>query len=111
MAQHALKEIQLLYLFCGDHEAAVSMSGVCSLLAIYKAHKVNPRDYLNEVIARIPYMQNASHDELCNSYHTNVKITMDTTIITAMAAYSNERVAAIVISVLYRMLTFLLFVY
>ena len=31
---------------------------------------------------------------------------MVTTIITAMAAYSNERVAAIVISVLYRMNTF-----
>ena len=30
---------------------------------------------------------------------------MVTTIITAMAAYSNERVAAIVLSVLYRMLT------
>ena len=30
---------------------------------------------------------------------------MVTTIITAMAAYSSERVAAIVISVLYRMLT------
>ena len=32
---------------------------------------------------------------------------MVTTIITAMAAYSNERVAAIVISVLYRLLTFI----
>ena len=31
---------------------------------------------------------------------------MVTTIITAMAAYSNERVAAIILSVLYRMLTF-----
>ena len=31
---------------------------------------------------------------------------MVTTIITAMAAYSNKRVAAIVLSVLYRMLTF-----
>ena len=31
---------------------------------------------------------------------------MVTTIIIAMAAYSNERVAAIAISVLYRMLTF-----
>ena len=30
---------------------------------------------------------------------------MVTTIITAMAAYSNERVAAIILSVLYRMLT------
>ena len=33
---------------------------------------------------------------------------MVTTIITAMAAYSNERVAAIILSVLYRMLTFLI---
>ena len=33
---------------------------------------------------------------------------MVNTIITAMAAYSNERVAAIVISVLYRMLTLFL---
>ena len=39
----------------------------------------------------------------CNSYHTNGKITMVNTIITAMAAYSNERVAAIILSVLYRM--------
>ena len=31
---------------------------------------------------------------------------MVTTIITAMAAYSNARVAAIVLSVLYRMLTY-----
>ena len=33
---------------------------------------------------------------------------MVTTIITAMAAYSNERVAAIILSVLYRMLTIVL---
>ena len=32
---------------------------------------------------------------------------MVTTVITAMAAYSNERVAAIILSVLYRMLTFM----
>ena len=35
---------------------------------------------------------------------------MVTTIITAMAAYSNGRVAAIVISVLYRMLTFFMLI-
>ena len=52
------------YLFCGDHEAAVSMSVVCSLLATCKAHEVNPRNYLNDVIARMPYMQKASYDEL-----------------------------------------------
>ena len=37
---------------------------VCSLLATCKAHEVNPRDYLNDVIARMPYMQKASYDEL-----------------------------------------------
>ena len=47
----------------------------------------------------------------CNSYHTNGKITRVTTIITVMAAYSNERVAAIILSVLYRMLTFLTYIY
>jgi hypothetical protein len=52
------------YLFCGDHEAAASMSVVCSLLATCKAHEVNPRDYLNDVIARMPYMQKATNDEL-----------------------------------------------
>ncbi len=40
------------------------MSVVCSLLATCKAHEVNPRNYLNDVIARMPYMQKASYDEL-----------------------------------------------
>lgn len=67
LAENAIRPITLErknYLFCGDHEAAVSMSVVCSLLATCKAHEVNPRDYLNDVIARMPYMQNASYDEL-----------------------------------------------
>lgn len=67
LAENAIRPITLgrkNYLFCGDHEAAVSMSVVCSLLDTCKAHEVNPRDYLNDVIARMPYMQNASYDEL-----------------------------------------------
>ena len=40
------------------------MSVVCSLLATCKAHKVNPRTYLNDVIARMPYMQKANYEEL-----------------------------------------------
>ena len=67
LAENAIRPITLgrkNYLFCGDHKAAVSMSVVCSLLATCKAHEVNPRDYLNDVIARMPYMQNASYDEL-----------------------------------------------
>jgi hypothetical protein len=27
-------------------------------------HNVNPRDYLNDVIARMPYMEKATHKEL-----------------------------------------------
>ena len=67
LAENSIRPITLgrkNYLFCGDHEAAVSMSVVCSLLATCKAHEVNPRDYLDDVIARMPYMQNASYDEL-----------------------------------------------
>ena len=52
------------YLFCGDHQAAVSMSVVCSLLTTCKEHKVNPRTYLNDVITRMPYMQKANYEEL-----------------------------------------------
>ena len=52
------------YLFCGNHEAAGNMAVICSLLATCKAHDVNPRLYLNSVIADMPYMEKASQEEL-----------------------------------------------
>ena len=67
LAENAIRPVTLgrkNYLFCGDHEAAVSMSVICSLLATCKANEVNPRDYLNDVIARMPYMQKATYNEL-----------------------------------------------
>lgn len=67
LAENAIRPVTLgrkNYLFCGNHEAAVSMSVVYSLLATCKAHEVNPREYLNDVIAKMPYMQKASYDEL-----------------------------------------------
>ena len=67
LAENAIRPITLgrkNYLFCGNHEAAVSMSVICSLLATCKAHEVNPRDYLNDVIARMPYLQKESYEEL-----------------------------------------------
>lgn len=67
LAENAIRPVTLgrkNYLFCGNHEAAVSMSVVCSLLATCKAHEVNPREYLNDVIAKMPYMQKASYNEL-----------------------------------------------
>ena len=54
------------FLFCGNHEAAVNMSVICSLLATCKAHDVNPRVYLNDVIAQMPYHKKASQEELLN---------------------------------------------
>ncbi|MGM9673065.1 MAG: IS66 family transposase, partial [Bacteroidaceae bacterium] len=52
------------YLFCGNHEAAQNMSVVCSLLATCRNHDVNPRDYLNDVISKMPYHAKASYEEL-----------------------------------------------
>ena len=54
------------FLFCGNHEAAVNMSVICSLLATSKAHEVNPRVYLNDVIAQMPYHKKATQEELLN---------------------------------------------
>ena len=54
------------FLFCGNHEAAVNMSVICSLLATCKAHEVNPRVYLNDVIAQMPYHKKATQEELLN---------------------------------------------
>lgn len=54
------------FLFCGNHEAAVNMSVICSLLATCKAHDVNPRVYLNDVIAQMPYHKKATQEKLLN---------------------------------------------
>ncbi len=67
LAENVIRPITLgrkNYLFCGNHEAAVNMSIICSLLATCKAHDVNPRDYLNDIIARMPYHKKANREEL-----------------------------------------------
>lgn len=67
LAENAIRPITLgrkNYLFCGNHSAAENMSVISSLLATCKAHNVNPRDYLNDVITRMPYMENASPADL-----------------------------------------------
>jgi hypothetical protein len=40
------------------------MAVICSLLATCKAHDVNPRLYLNSIIADMPYKNRASEEEL-----------------------------------------------
>ena len=59
LAENAIRPITLgrkNYLFCGNHEAAGWMSIICSLIGTCKEHNVNPRLYLNDVIAKMPYL-------------------------------------------------------
>lgn len=67
LAENAIRPIALgrkNHLFCGNHEAARNMAVICSLLATCKAHDVNPRLYLNDIIARMPYQTKATREEL-----------------------------------------------
>lgn len=67
LAENMIRPITLNrknYLFCGNHEAAVNMSVICSLLATCKAHDVTPRDYLYDIITQMPYHKKASREEL-----------------------------------------------
>ncbi len=52
------------YLFCGNHDAAENMCVVISLLSTCRNHGVNPREYLSDIIARMPYMEKATHQQL-----------------------------------------------
>lgn len=42
-------------LFCGNHEAAENMVIICSLFGSCKEHSVNPREWLSDVIGKLPY--------------------------------------------------------
>lgn len=67
LAENEIRPITLgrkNYLFCGNHEAAENMCVIISLLSTCRNHDVNPREYLNDIIARMPYMQKATHQEL-----------------------------------------------
>mgnify|MGYP000791330932 CR=1 FL=1 len=67
LAENVIRPITLgrkNYLFCGNHEAAANMSVICSLLATCKAHDINPREYLNDVIAQMPYYKKVAREQL-----------------------------------------------
>ena len=67
LMENAIRPIALgrkNYLFCGSHEGAEHMAIVCSLIATCKAQEVNPREYLNDIIEKMPRMKNATHEEL-----------------------------------------------
>ena len=63
LAENEIRPIILCrknFLFCGNHEAKENMCVIMSLLATCRNHYVNPRGYLNDIIARMPYMENVS---------------------------------------------------
>ena len=67
LAENEIRPITLgrkNYLFCGNHEAAENMCIITSLLATCRNHGVNPRDYLNDIIKKMPYMTKATHEQL-----------------------------------------------
>lgn len=57
-AENALRPIVLTrknMLFCGNQEAAENTAVICSLLGSCKECGVNPREWLNHVITKLPY--------------------------------------------------------
>ncbi len=46
------------YMFCGNHDAAENAAIMYSLLGTCAASEVNPREWLTDVITRIPYYNN-----------------------------------------------------
>jgi len=60
LIENAIRPIALSrknFLFCGNHEAAQNTAIICSLLATCKAANVNPREWLIDVISKMPYYQ------------------------------------------------------
>ena len=67
LAENEIRPITLgrkNYMFCGNHESAENMCVIQSLLATCRNHDVNPRLYLNSVIASMPYFDKVSEEEL-----------------------------------------------
>lgn len=67
LAENEIRPITLgrkNYLFNGNHESAGNMCVIASLLATCRNHDINPRLYLNDAIATMPYFENASAEEI-----------------------------------------------
>jgi len=42
------------FIFCGNHQSAAYTAIICSLLASCEGVGINPREWLNDVIAKLP---------------------------------------------------------
>ncbi|MBO6075000.1 MAG: IS66 family transposase [Paludibacteraceae bacterium] len=66
LAENAIRPITLgrkNYLFCGNHSAAGWMATICSLIGTCKEQNINPRLYLNDVIAKMPYLKSKTEND------------------------------------------------
>ena len=66
LAENAIRPIALSrknFMFCGNHEAAENTAIICSLLTSCKEQGVNPREWLIDVIGKMPYYQKPGNDE------------------------------------------------
>ena len=54
--------------FYGNHEAAENTAIICSLLGSCKERGVNPREWLNDVISKLPYYLAPKSDRDLNCY-------------------------------------------
>lgn len=67
LAENEIRPITLgrkNYLFNGNHESVGNMCVIASLLATCRNHDINPRLYLNDAIATMPYFEKASAEEI-----------------------------------------------
>ncbi|SHF92103.1 Transposase [Mariniphaga anaerophila] len=61
LAENAIRPLALgrkNYLFCGNHDAAENAAVIYSLLGCCKAADVNPREWLTDVLTKIPVYNN-----------------------------------------------------
>jgi len=61
LAENAIRPLALgrkNYLFCGNHDAAENAAVIYSLLGCCKASDVNPREWMTDVLTKIPAYNN-----------------------------------------------------
>lgn len=76
LAENAIRPLALgrkNYLFCGNHEAAENAAVIYSLLGCCKAAGVNPREWLTNVLTKIPEYNNDYSKDLADLLPHNWK--------------------------------------
>lgn len=77
MAENSIRPLALgrkNYLFCGNHDAAENAAIMYSLLGSCKASEINPREWLVDVLTRIPEYNNDYGKDLAELLPHNWKV-------------------------------------